>query len=199
MQFLTPVFHMFLPDVATGTEKGFPESPNSIPTTTLTTQHSPVVTQTTDVSTDATDGPNTSRGIVTAGGNATSYTTEAQSRVTPAPATSPDVFSSSNYRGTRATFNGFSYQTPASDASTGHGGSASASTREASNDASPRTRQPEEKPTMSLAESSTLGSITDHPGNTSAPTVLSTGDGVSTTNEGNFISNGEKKCCFGLF
>lgn len=145
------------------------------------------------MSIDATDGPNTSRGIVTVSENATSYTNEIQSRVTPAPATSPDLFSSSNHQGTRTTFNAFSDQTPASDASTSHGGSASASTREARNDASPQTVQPEEKPTMSLVESSTLGNITDRPSNTAASTALGTGDGVSGINEGNFISNGEEK------
>lgn len=190
--FLTPVFHTFLPDVATGTEKGFPESTNSIRTTPLTTQHSTVVTRTTHVSTDATDGPNTSRGIVTAGGNATSYTNETQSRVTPAPATSPDLFSFSNHRGTRTTLNAFSDQSPVSDATTSHRGSASASTREPRDDASPRTVQPEVTPTTSLEESSTLGNITDHPGNTSAPITLSTVDRESTNNEGNFISNLKK-------
>lgn len=193
---MTPVFHTFFSDVATRSEKGFPESTTSIRTTSLTTQQSTVVIRTTDVSTDATDGPNTSRDIVTAGGNATCYTNETQSRVTPAPATSPDLFSSSNHRGTRTTLNAFSDQSAASDASTSHGGSASASTRETRDDASPRSVQPEVKPTTGLGENSTLGNITAHPGNTSAPTALSSGDRVPGINEGNFIIKKKNQMLF---
>lgn len=198
---MTPVFHTFLPDVATGTEKSFPESTLSTRSTSLTTQRTTVVPQTTDVSTHATDGPHTSRGIVTAVGNATSYTNETQSMVTHALATSPELFNSSVHRGTGTTLDALSDQSPASDASTIHGGPALASSREARDDASPWTVQPEVKPTTSLEESSTLGNITDHPGNTSAQTALSSGDRVSSIDEGRyFISNFFfKKCCFGQF
>lgn len=175
---------VFFPDAATGTEKAFPESTNSIRTTSLTTQHSTVATRTTDVPTDATDGATTRLGFVTAGGNATSYTNETQSRVTPAPATSPDLVTSSYHRGMGTTLNAFSDQSPTSDASTSQRGSGFTSTREARDDASLQTVHPEVKLTTSLEESGTLGNITDHPGNTSAPI-----DRVSSVDEGNFISN----------
>lgn len=181
------MFHTFLPDVAAGTEKGFPEPTSSRRTTSLTTQRSTVATQTTDVPTDATDGPKTSRGIVTAGGNTSPHTNEAQSKVTSGPATSPDLLGSSTHQGTRTTLNAFSDQSPASDASTSHGGSASASTTVAGEDASTQTMQPEVEPTTRLEKLSTVGNITDHPGNTSASTAPSTGGREPNINEGNFM------------
>lgn len=185
--FLTPLFHAFLPDVAAGTEKGFPEPTSSRRTTSVTAQRSTVATQTTDVPADATDGPKTSRGIVTAGGTTSPRTNEAQSKVTPGPATSPALLASSTHRGTRTTLSAFSDQSTASDASTSHGGSASASTTEAREDASPRTVQPEAELTTRLEKPSTVGNITDHPGNTSASTAPGTGDRGTNIIEGNFI------------
>lgn len=181
------MFHAFLPDVATGTEKGFPEPTSSRRTTSLTTQPSTVATQTTDVPTDATDGPKTSRGIVTAGGNTSPLTNDSQSKVTSGPTTSPDLLGSTTHQETRTTLNTFSDQSPASDASTSHGGSASASTTVAREDASTQTAQPEVEPTMRLEKASTVGNIIDHPGNTSASTAPSTGDREPNVNEGNFI------------
>ncbi|CAG00466.1 unnamed protein product [Tetraodon nigroviridis] len=175
--------HLKVRDVATSTEKSFPESTHSIYSTSLTPQHPTAATRTTDGSTDATGGPNTSLGVVTEGGNATSNRNETQSRVTPAPATSPDFSSVSNHQRTRTTLNPFTDQTPTSDASTSPGGSASTLTRAGWVNASSWTEQPEVKPTTSLEGSSTLGNNTDHPDSASASTVLSTGDGVTSINE----------------
>lgn len=172
-----------LSDVATGTEKSFTESTDSTSTPSLTDQHSTAAPQTTDVSADATDGPSTSRGIVTTEENATSYMNDTRSTVTSAP---------SNHQGTRTTLNAFTDQSPAGDASTRHGGTESISTRGATDNTSLQT-MPEIKNSTSLKEFSTLGNITDHPGNTHAPTVMSTGGIKSNDNEGNFTSNGEKK------
>lgn len=180
---------LVLPDVPPGTEKVFTEPTDSILTTSLANQHSAAVTRTTAAPSDATDGPNTSRGLLTAGTNATSYTNDTQSRVTSAPATSPDLFSPSNHQGMRTSLN------VSPDASTRPTDSASISTRETRDNALQRTRHPAVTPSTvgqgrystSLEESSTLGSVTDHLGNTHAPTAGSTG--VSIINEGNIISN----------
>lgn len=176
----------FIPaDVATGTDKGhITETTESIRTTPLTNHHSTAVTENTDVPTDTTAGPNTSRGFVTAEGNATSHTDSTQSRVT--TITSPALSTSSNDQGTRTHFTAFSDQSPVSDVSTSHRGPESISTRGTRDETLPRTRQSEVKPLTSLEESDILGKITDRPGNTHATTALTTG--VSYNNKGNFLS-----------
>ncbi|TNM84833.1 hypothetical protein fugu_009011 [Takifugu bimaculatus] len=178
-----------------GTETSFTEATDSVRATTLTSQHPttrtsqhpttqtsqhPTTTQT-DVSTDATDGPNTSRGFVTASESATSHTNDTQSSVTTAPATGPAPSSSSNHQEMKT-------HSPVSDASTSHRGSASFSTRGTRDDTSLWTVHPEANPSTSLEESNTLGATTDRPGNTHATTALSTGDRIPNNNEGNFLS-----------